>query len=137
MAANQAGKAINITTTTAAHAMSYKVTSLFGYAHGHAVAMCLPWCWRVLLERGDEDVRAKLEEIDALMCGSGDVPFGAGLEIFERLYASLGLIPGPENPGDHLDELVASVNVERLSNFPVALSEDDLRSGYEQILAEH
>ena len=37
MAANLAGKAINITQTTAGHAMSYKLTSLYGIAHGHAV----------------------------------------------------------------------------------------------------
>ena len=36
MAANTAGKAINITQTTAGHAMCYKVTSLFHAAHGHA-----------------------------------------------------------------------------------------------------
>ena len=34
-AANIAGKAINITQTTAGHAMCYKLTSLYGIAHGH------------------------------------------------------------------------------------------------------
>ena len=34
-AANTAGRAINITQTTAGHAMCYKVTSLYGAAHGH------------------------------------------------------------------------------------------------------
>ena len=134
-AANQAGKAINITTTTAAHAMSYKITSLYGFAHGHAVAMCLPFTWRVLLERGSEDVRAKLAEIDALMTGSDCAPLGAGLEVFEQLFASLGLPYGPDDSGNHLEELVASVNIERLSNFPVTLSADDLRAGYQQILS--
>ena len=134
LAANRAGKAINLTTTTAAHAMSYKITSLYGYAHGHAVAMCLPFCWRMLLERSDEAVCGKLAEIDVLVTGHDDAPFGAGLDVFEKLFASLGLAKGPEKPGNHLDELVSSVNVERLSNFPVELSKDDLRSGYEQIL---
>ena len=39
-AANIAGKAINITQTTAGHAMCYKLTSLYGIAHGHAAAPC-------------------------------------------------------------------------------------------------
>lgn len=39
-AANLAGHAINITQTTAGHAMSYKLTSLYGISHGHAVAIC-------------------------------------------------------------------------------------------------
>lgn len=47
-AANLAGQAINITQTTAAHAMSYKITSLFGIPHGHAVALCLPAVWRYM-----------------------------------------------------------------------------------------
>lgn len=34
-----AGRAIDITTTTAPHAFSYKFTSLYGIPHGHAVAL--------------------------------------------------------------------------------------------------
>ena len=44
-ASNLAGKAINITQTTAAHAMSYKITSMYGVSHGHAVALTLPYIW--------------------------------------------------------------------------------------------
>ena len=40
LAANIVGKAINITQTTARHAMCYKITSLFGCAHGHAAVLC-------------------------------------------------------------------------------------------------
>ena len=38
LAANIAGKAINVTQTTAGHAMAYKITTLYGLSHGHAVA---------------------------------------------------------------------------------------------------
>lgn len=41
--ANLAGQAINITRTTAPHAMSYTLTSKFGYPHGHAVALTFPY----------------------------------------------------------------------------------------------
>jgi len=40
-AANLAGRAINITKTTAAHALSYPLTSYYGISHGHAVALFL------------------------------------------------------------------------------------------------
>ncbi len=40
-AAHLAGKAINITKTTACHAISYPVTSYFDVPHGHAVALTL------------------------------------------------------------------------------------------------
>lgn len=49
-AANIAGQAINITQTTAPHAFSYKLTSLFGLPHGHAVALCLPEIWEFMLD---------------------------------------------------------------------------------------
>jgi alcohol dehydrogenase class IV len=38
-----AGKAINITKTTAPHAFSYPFTTFYGYPHGHAVAMTFPF----------------------------------------------------------------------------------------------
>jgi len=41
-AANYAGKAINISFTTACHALSYPITSYFDIPHGHAVALTLP-----------------------------------------------------------------------------------------------
>lgn len=45
-----AGRAINITQTTAPHAFSYKLTSLLGLPHGHAVALCLPEIWKFMLD---------------------------------------------------------------------------------------
>lgn len=40
-AANLSGQAINITKTTAPHALSYKISSKYGLQHGHAVALTL------------------------------------------------------------------------------------------------
>ena len=39
IASNLAGKAINISKTTAPHAVSYPFTSLFNISHGHAVGL--------------------------------------------------------------------------------------------------
>ena len=38
---NLSGKAINITTTTAPHAISYPLTKFFDIPHGYAVALTL------------------------------------------------------------------------------------------------
>lgn len=38
----------------AAHAMSYKVTSLYHLPHGHAVAVCLPEIWTYMLAHPDQ-----------------------------------------------------------------------------------
>jgi len=43
IASNLAGKAINISKTTAAHSVSYPITSFFSIPHGHAVALTLPY----------------------------------------------------------------------------------------------
>ena len=40
-AANLSGRAINISKTTAPHAVSYPFTSFFGISHGHAVSLTL------------------------------------------------------------------------------------------------
>lgn len=48
LAANYSGKAINISQTTAGHALSYKLTSLYNLPHGYAVALCLPKVWRYM-----------------------------------------------------------------------------------------
>lgn len=40
-AAHLSGKAINISKTTAAHSISYPITSYFGISHGHAVALTI------------------------------------------------------------------------------------------------
>ena len=61
VAANYAGRAINITQTTAPHAMSYKLTSMYNLPHGHAVAICLPEVWNYMLNNLDKciDIRGK------------------------------------------------------------------------------
>ena len=50
-AANIAGKAINITQTTAGHAMCYKLTTLYGISHGHAAALCVRVLWPYMLSQ--------------------------------------------------------------------------------------
>ena len=42
-ASSLAGKAINIAKTTAAHSVSYPLTSFFNIPHGHAVALTIPY----------------------------------------------------------------------------------------------
>lgn len=133
-AANLAGKAINLTTTTAPHAMSYKLTSLYGIPHGHAVAMCMPHLWRMLVERGDGEVQRRLGEIAALMTGDASSTAGEGLASFERLCSMLGVASTVEGePGD-VDLLAGSVNAQRLANFPLRLSDADIKGVYQEII---
>ncbi|MBE6464482.1 MAG: iron-containing alcohol dehydrogenase [Eggerthellaceae bacterium] len=133
-AANQAGKAINLTTTTAPHAMSYKLTGLYGIPHGHAVAMCMPHCWQMLIDCGDEVLQEKLSEIAALMIGNESVMPIDGLKAFEGFVGHLGITTTISGKLADIGALVSSVNAQRLSNFPVALSRDVIESIYQKII---
>lgn len=138
-AANLAGKAINISTTTAAHAMAYKLTSLFGIAHGHAVALCLPKIWRYMLDNPDDVQEGKTrQEVDDSfnkiaaafeLENASDV-----ISLFEALVVDLELevpkLAGPEQ----LQLLARSVNLQRLGNNPIKLNESAIATIYQEIL---
>ena len=135
-AANKAGHAINLTTTTAPHAMSYKLTSYYHLPHGHAVAVCMPYCWQYLIEHADEDISARLIEIAHLMTGYDAVSAQDALDAFNFFYESLSM-PVDWKPQSTVDAevLASSVNAQRLSNFPVSMTHDDIVKLYEKILS--
>ena len=119
-AANLAGRAINISTTTAAHAMCYKITSLYGFQHGHAAAICLPEVW---------------EQIEAA-AGTVDVP-GITRGEFTALIGELGMqYPVSDDAERDIDILAGSVNVQRLSNNPVQFGKDHLAAMYRNIVKQ-
>ena len=131
-AANLAGKAINITQTTAAHAMSYKITSLFGVPHGAAVALCLPEVWKFIANhtsrcndpRGKAHLNAVLTALELYL---------GGLEGFMEIYNALDMPAAPECTAEQLEVMTASVNPTRLSNNPVTPTDDELRDMYKAI----
>ena len=52
-AAYRSGCAIAVSRTTAAHAMSYRLTKRYGLAHGHACMLTLPAIWEAMLDDTD------------------------------------------------------------------------------------
>ena len=128
-AAYQSGKAIQITRTTAAHAMSYRLTMKYGIAHGHAVMITLPVLWDMAAEHGEmSDI---LKEIAGIM-RLGDpvmVP-----RLLRGITEDLGM-KLPETPAENvLDELTDAVDPERLGNHPVAMSRTDIREAYRRAM---
>ncbi|MEF9940869.1 MAG: iron-containing alcohol dehydrogenase [Lachnospiraceae bacterium] len=139
MASYYSGKAINITQTTAAHAMSYKLTSLYKIPHGHAVAVCLPSVWEYMIKHLDEciDVRGTtyLEhtfgELASIMnCNS---PMKA-VEAFRKLLIEMEIYSPRIKTSNQLDVLVDSVNETRLNNNPIKLNKEIIRELYTEIL---
>ena len=137
-AAHTAGKAINITQTTAGHAMCYKITSLFGIAHGHAAALCnrvlLPWMLenteKCIDHRGAEYLSDLFSEIAGAM-GCTDAKQAADKlnSIFDALELEV-----PEATEEQFEILKSSVNPVRLKNHPIALDARTIEELYRKIL---
>lgn len=125
LAAFRSGQAIQISHTTAAHAMSYRLTHHFGIAHGHACAVTLPILWELLLE--DPDQQTVVQGLASVM--GLDNP-GQGPDVFRGLMLELGLEIPPLPNDDVLADLAASVNAERLGNHPQKLSQSTLKDVY-------
>ena len=139
-AANYGGKAINITATTAAHAMSYKITSLYKFPHGHAVAVCLPEIWEYMLDnmdkcidrRGKEYLTGIFEDISKAMgCATPEL----AIAMFREMMKDMELTnPVAGDRADELKILSTSVNPVRLKNNPVGIDVDEAYKLYDIIV---
>ena len=137
-AAHKAGEAINITTTTAAHAMSYKLTSLYHIAHGHAVAVCLPFVWAQML-KADENKCIRPGGLNSLKNTFAEIAAALGTNSPEAAIKNwrdklkkLGL-NYPKINESEIAALVGSVNPQRLGNNPIAFGAADLEEIYRDI----
>lgn len=136
-AANLAGQAINITQTTAGHAMCYKITSLYGIAHGHAAALCLAKLWPYMVEHTNQCVDPRgphylgqifMELASVMGCNTAKE---AAIK-FQEIFRGLGLsVPEPKERDYEI--LRRSVNTVRMKNNPVALTDGDIDRLYRQI----
>jgi len=132
-AANYAGRAINITATTAAHAMSYKITSMYNLPHGHAVAVCMPEVWDYMIDHTDDCIDSRGAEY--LRNTLSDISEMFSLDSFKQLMADLEMeYPTSENKEADVNLLTESVNPVRLKNNPVALESRVLHEMYERIV---
>lgn len=137
-AANLAGKAINITKTTAPHALSYTLTSYFGVPHGQAVSVTLG----AFLEYnhavtevdalGAGGARAAKASVDAVIALLGCAGPKQAREKIAALMTSIGLKTrlselGAKTDAD-LDLMMDNVNLERLKNNPRVVTREGLRT---------
>lgn len=134
--AHLAGRAIDVSKTTAAHAMSYGITKTYGLPHGHAVALTLQYFIEAhaaateemlqpgtSVQRHTDAVAAVLSALDA------DSPAQARrrfVELAEACGLSLDLVEHGITDRAKMAELTARVNVERMGNNPVVFTADSL-----------
>lgn len=140
LAANYAGRAINITQTTAPHAMSYKLTSMYGLPHGHAVALCLPEVWEYMVTHPENciDQRGKEYLIDVFESIALSLGFYSTREAILFMRSMLTVLelnyPNSKNLGTDIEILTCSVNPTRLKNNPISLEPETLRKFYNSII---
>jgi alcohol dehydrogenase len=130
-AANLAGKAINISKTTAAHAWSYAFTSFYDIPHGHAIWLTLPAIFETHIfvkdtdvtdPRGPEYLKKIMKNLNKTMSLNNDISFKNQLE---SVLDILGVESQMELLGVNTQEKRKTVsnlvNIERMSNNPVNL----------------
>ncbi|MBQ6773947.1 MAG: iron-containing alcohol dehydrogenase [Synergistaceae bacterium] len=127
MSSYKAGRAINISQTTAGHAMCYKLTGLFKIAHGHAAALCNRILFRWLVNNKPLLVLNNIA--DSMSCKSPE----EAAEKFCAIFDKLGLEP-PRASSHDIEILAESVNPERLKNFPAELDKITIKNLYQEIL---
>ena len=131
-----AGRAIDISKTTAAHALSYAITKQYGVDHGNAAALTLGHFIEDHVaadsSRLQESVsmkqhRSSLHRI-VVRLGAADGPSArrAFIKLLDDLDLPSNLSMVGAGPIGDLADMAASVNVQRLGNNPVVYDSDGL-----------
>ena len=132
-AANLAGRAINITATTAAHAMSYKITSIYKFPHGHAVAVCMPEVWEYILQHMDACIDPR--GVQYLNVTMNEISEKLSLVYYNTMLQTLKMSrPEFKDKDEEIEILAESVNPVRLKNNPVELCTEVLKDMYGRIV---
>ena len=133
-AANLAGEAINISKTTAPHAVSYPFTSIYNISHGHAVSLTL-----------NKFLKFNYENLSKANCNFDlnsryKIMFNASktknFSDFNEFLKDIKIKANLENNFKDLkinlerdyEEFISGVNILRLSNNPIKLNKKDLKS---------
>jgi alcohol dehydrogenase len=132
-ASNLAGKAINISKTTAAHAWSYAITSHHSVPHGHAVWLTLPRIFEMHATASAEMVTDPrgLKHFQTIMTRLMDIwgivsPEDSGRDLKSYLQAiniESGMGEIGANTAEKREFLSKQVNMQRMSNNPVGLTQ--------------
>ena len=133
LAANLSGSAINITKTTAPHALSYPFTAHFGISHGHAVSLTLNEFLKFNYKfKNLANPSLKLGKKFYLIFKIAKVKNIRELDIFLSLLKQKGNLQQNFkklniNIKNHLNLLMSGVNLLRLKNNPVNLEKDMIK----------
>lgn len=133
LAANLSGEAINISKTTAPHAVSYPFTSIYNISHGHAVSLTinkfLKFNYNNLVKSNSNfDLNERYKILFNLSKTKN-------ISSFDNFLSNLKQRANLENDFNKLrinikkdfSNIISGVNILRLSNNPIELKKNDLK----------
>tara|TARA_B100001057_G_C22816462_1_gene937632 strand:- start:889 stop:1986 length:1098 start_codon:yes stop_codon:yes gene_type:complete len=124
-----AGKAINISKTTAPHALSYYFTTEHKIPHGHAVALTLNTIFNINRTNAKNSNDDKIKDVFKFLDKTLNIKNDNDSQI-NNFISSLGIELSFKNLGINLKEelkmIKSIVNLERLNNNPFNLNLDNI-----------
>ena len=134
IASNLAGKAINISKTTAPHAVSYPFTSLFNISHGHAVGLFFESFFKFNydnLNRSETsfDLKKRFQLIFHLFDVKNINDFNSKIILIKKkaqLEDNLEVLD--INIKKSSEKIIKGINLLRLGNNPIKISDKDIIS---------
>lgn len=130
--ANLAGRAINITKTTAPHALSYGFTQYEGLPHGHAVALSLPYFLNLHDQVTDENCntqKGKEFVIRAMDKINHVIGYRENPNALKSFFDQIGVETDMQKlniEAEVCKQVIDNINLERLANNPVKFDKKDL-----------
>ena len=134
LAANLSGEAISISKTTAPHAVSYPFTALYNISHGHAVSLTLNKFLRFNYKHSaSANCNFDLNERFKILFNLTSV---SNFQAFDQYLTKLRDNAKLENNFKKLgidiyknySSIISSVNLKRLTNNPIELNLEDLKT---------
>jgi len=134
LSSNLSGKAINISKTTAPHAISYPFTSMFGLSHGHAVSLTfekfLFFNYKNLhRSQSSFDLSERYKIIFQLFKVRNIVELNQKIKFLKReanlidTYSNLGI-----NLEKNIENILKQINILRLKNNPIILNKKNIKA---------
>ncbi len=134
LAANLSGEAINISRTTAPHAVSYPFTSIYNISHGHAVSLTLNKFLKynyenISLSNCKFDLKQRFQILFSLTNTNDIQSLDKYLQNLKQKanlednFKKLGI-----DINKDYDKIISGINLMRLSNNPIELDQNALRN---------
>ena len=132
IAANLAGKAINISKTTAPHATSYPFSSLFKLGHGHAVSLFFENFFKYNFDNINKsnasfDLGKRFEIIFSLFKVNNISDFSAKIsQIKKNARLEDNLLKLNIDINKNSERIMSGINLLRMGNNPVGLTKNEI-----------